>query len=380
MPDDTRDLLPAAYAPEEDALWGQIARVVAGEGQGEGRGPVAEPRAVREAERAWAAAGAARQWQGTPAPDSAQALSAVWRRVQKQEEIPLRVVRGDRVTPVSVVAVAAAAEGSARRRRLVGMGLAAAAAAIAVAVLLPRANPSTPVATATAPSLVELGSATTAPATVWLSDSTQVVLAARSRLSAAPGYGERHREVVLEGEAFVTVAHRDDVAPFRLRAGGAVIEDVGTAFVVRHAPGGGVSVAVTDGVVRVSRAQPGGDTLELGRKGAVLVDTLGGALARLPDIDPAEAVAWSQERFVVRNATLAHVADAVRSRYGVTLSYDDPSLGERKVTADFGRDGAATVAATIAATLGLDLERQGADGFRLRDPSRVRPGRTAAGN
>jgi ferric-dicitrate binding protein FerR (iron transport regulator) len=312
-------------------------------------------------------------------PDASAAYAAVWRRIEKQEQIPLRIVREEGVTPLSVRAVEREAQESARRKRLVGLGLAAAAAAVIVAVVLPRTSSAPAVADATTPDVVALGAASNAPQTIWLADSTRVVLAAKSRLTTTDGYGVRHRDVQLEGEAFVTVAHRADVAPFRLRAGDAVIEDIGTAFVVRGGSRGAVTVSVTDGAVRVASAGASRDTIELRRRGAAQVDSTG-ALTRLPDVDPTEAVAWSQETFVVRNASLAHVADAVRSRYGITLSYDDPSLGERKVTADFGNDGAGTVAATIAATLGLDLERQGVEGYRLRDPSRVRSGRAAAGN
>lgn len=376
MPDETRDLLPAAHAPEEDILWGRIARAVAGEPGAEPRMALAgEARTLREAERAWAAAGAARQWQGAASPDAASAYAAVWRRIQKQEQIPLRVVREERITPLSVVAVEREQAERARRQRLVMVGGLAAAAAVAIAVVRPRVT-RTPEATVA--TTVPLGQTAGAPATIWLADSTRVVLAAHSTLTTASGYGTAHRTVSLTGEAHVVVAHRATGAPFRLQVGDAVIEDVGTGFVARRTDDGAVQVAVTDGAVKVWSARSARDTVELKVRGAVRVDTTG-ALRPLPDVEPTEAVAWTQERFMVRNATLVHVAEAVRSRYGVTLSYDDPALGARKVTADFGTDGAGAVAATIAATLGLDLERLG-DGYRLRDPSRPRPSRSAAGN
>jgi transmembrane sensor len=373
MPDETRDLLPAVHAPEEDALWGRIARVVAGEAAGEPL-PVGESRAVREAERVWAAAGAARQWQGAVEPDAAAAFASVSRRIDRQEQIPLRVVREERVTPLTVAAVERTRADGLRRRRLAGLGVAAAAAAVAVAVGLPGSRKGdSPEPT------VAVGSAASMPQSIWLADSTRVVLAANSVLSTTPGYGVRHRDVTLVGEAFVTVAHRaPGSAPFRLTVGGAVIEDIGTAFVVRGERDGTVRVSVTDGAIRLWGVSAR-DTVELRQRGAAQVDTTG-SVRKLPEVDPLEAVAWTQDRFVVRNATLAHVVDAVRSRYGVTLQYDDPAMGARKVTADFGTDGAGTVVATIAATLGLDLERLGAEGYRLRDPARPRAARSAAGN
>jgi transmembrane sensor len=367
MTDDLRDLLPAMSAPEEDILWGQIARAVSGQGTA-----VVDARRLREAERVWAAAAAARQWQGLQPQDSAAALGSAWRRIEKQEQIPLRVVRDGHPTPHSERAADRRQSGAARR--LIGFGAVAAAASIAVAVLLPSSN------TSTAPSQVAaspIAASTSAPREVWLADSTRVVLAANSALSALPGYGTAHRTVQLTGEAFVTVAHRKG-APFRLEVAGTVVEDIGTAFVASTEPNGDVRVSVTDGAIRVWRTASR-DTVELKQRGSVRVDT-SGTVRPLPEVDPTEAVAWSQDRFMVRNATLAHVVDAVRSRYGVTLQYDDPAMGARKLTADFGTDGAGAVAATIAATLGLDLERMGIEGYRLRDPSRPRNSRSAAGN
>jgi transmembrane sensor len=363
MTDDLRDLLPASAAPEDELLWGQLARAVAGEGTA-----VVEGRRLREAERVWAAAGAARSW-GAVQPDADAALVAVSRRIRKQELIPLRPDREERVTPVTVLSVERDQQAARRRGRMIGLGVAAAAASVAAAVLLPPSQQSAPAA----PIAVAAGQ----PQTVWLADSTRVVLGANSRISAAPGYGTAHRTVALQGEAFVTVAHQAG-APFRLEVQGTVIEDIGTAFVARGESSGVVRVSVTDGAIRVWRSAAR-DTVVLKERGSVVVDTTG-AVRSLPEVDPTEAVAWTQDRFVVRNATLAHVVDAVRSRYGVTLQYDDPAMGARKVTADFGTDGAGAVAATIAATLGLDLERMGIEGFRLRDPARPRPARSAAGN
>lgn len=86
-----------------------------------------------------------------------------------------------------------------------------------------------------------------------LPNGSRVLLAPGSRLVIAAGYGATRREVTLEGGAWFDV-RRDDTRPFIVRAAGAVVRDVGTAFTVRTDAMDGVAVAVTEGVVALRAA------------------------------------------------------------------------------------------------------------------------------
>ena len=90
--------------------------------------------------------------------------------------------------------------------------------------------------------------------TVNLSDGTSVILGPDSHLTLAKGYGETERSVELEGEAFFTVVH-DATKPFTVRAGKAIVKDLGTTFSVRTDVGGPVRVAVTSGSVHLRAAR-----------------------------------------------------------------------------------------------------------------------------
>jgi transmembrane sensor len=113
------------------------------------------------------------------------------------------------------------------------------------------------------------------------------------------------REVqLLSGEAIFKVA-RDAARPFRVHAGNAVIQALGTEFnVYRRAQE--TTISVLEGSVRVSegtgtRAQ----TLQAGQEAHIASS---GKVAQLMAADTVKATAWRQRRLVFRGDPLADVA------------------------------------------------------------------------
>ena len=62
---------------------------------------------------------------------------------------------------------------------------------------------------------------------ISLADGSNVILAAGSRLIVAADYGKGQRNVELLGAGHFTVRH-DEKRPFSVRAGSAVVRDLGT--------------------------------------------------------------------------------------------------------------------------------------------------------
>ena len=89
-------------------------------------------------------------------------------------------------------------------------------------------------------------------ATLTLPDSSKVTLNTETRLEIPASFGRRTRDVYLDGEAYFEVAH-DHKRPFRVHAGSAVTEVLGTKFGVRAREGeSAVQVAVAEGRVALS--------------------------------------------------------------------------------------------------------------------------------
>jgi transmembrane sensor len=196
---------------------------------------------------------------------------------------------------------------------------------------------------------------------IALPDGSSAVLGPLSRLALAAAYGDAARELVLTGQAWFEVQH-DAARPFRVRAGGALIEDLGTAFSVAS-DDGEVRVAVSSGSVllqdtSLSRRGRGatlraGDRATHGADGRITVERGAGADAELE---------WTRGRLVFDNATLSRVRTELRRWYGLDLRVD-PTLVERHLTASFAGEPVDQVLRTIGLALGASIERRGDTAF-----------------
>ena len=191
--------------------------------------------------------------------------------------------------------------------------------------------------------------------TVRLADGTSVRLGPESRLTVIEAYGGTAREVELSGEAMFQVAH-DEARPFTVRAGGAVVTDLGTAFTVRTDGDEGVRVVVTEGSVRLAPAGAAagqGVVLAAGERGVL-------GPSGMPALEPGSPtdadLAWTEGRLVFDDAPFARVAADLRRWYGVELVLADSSLAGRRLTASFAGEAPEQVLDVIALALGAEVE------------------------
>jgi transmembrane sensor len=189
--------------------------------------------------------------------------------------------------------------------------------------------------------------------TVRLPDGTTVLLGPASRVTIPRGFGRRDRTVDLVGEALFDVVH--DPRPFTVRAGGAHVRDIGTAFSVQSGPAG-VRVVVTEGAVALSpaRGESEGVILRQGERGVLATE--GAAPERAAAT--AEDLAWTRGELVFRDATLTQVAAELRRWYGVELRADDAVAG-RRLTASFQGEPRERVLEVVALALGAEMRVRG---------------------
>ena len=187
-----------------------------------------------------------------------------------------------------------------------------------------------------------------------LGDGRRVLLGPSSRLVA------RGREVELTGEAYFTVVH-DPKRPFTVRAGGAVIRDIGTAFSVHSDGGGDQAVRV---VVREGSVQLGGtvDSVVLS-PGDVGVLESGGRTRASRGAATDDDIAWTRGRLVFRDASVAELGADLRRWHGVELRVTDSALLRRHFTGSFVAEPTSRVLEVIALALGARVERRGDTAF-----------------
>jgi transmembrane sensor len=208
------------------------------------------------------------------------------------------------------------------------------------------------------------GSPATAPATrsyvtaarerseLRLPDGTRVRLAPGSHLRVAAEFGADHRDVYLEGEAFFDVVH-DARRPFTVFAGNASARDVGTAFSVRAYPqDGAVTVVVREGEVALS----GAGRLRAGDVGRVAAD---GRAAVTRGVRVDSLLDWMAGRLVYTDAPLGDVLEDLRRWYDVDVRLADASVAALPFTGTLADVSPEAAVELVAATLGLEIRREG---------------------
>lgn len=194
---------------------------------------------------------------------------------------------------------------------------------------------------------------------VRLPDGTRVLLGPASTLTLAVNFST-DRVVTLRGEALFDVRH-DAAHPFAVRVGSALVQDVGTRFMVVGDAGDRVRVVVTEGAVRLSSAAapPGAAAsvlLHAGDAGTVEPD--GRALAQA-HADATDELAWTRGVLVFRGAPVSEVATSLRRWYGIDLRVTDSTLARRHLTTSFNGESRERVLQVIALALGGHIEVHG---------------------
>src|SRR6185437_8246643 len=179
-------------------------------------------------------------------------------------------------------------------------------------------------------------------ATIQLTDGSKVVLAPSSRLTISADYAAAERTISLDGEAIFSVRH-DAAHPFRVRARGAVIEDIGTRFDVRaYQADAIVTVAVAEGAVTLGRERSSlGAAANAAPEGVVLrqgeIGSLGpaGAVSAIKTPHVGNRLAWSRGRLVFVARPLPEVLVEIGRWYDLDIRVPDERLASRLVTAEF---------------------------------------------
>jgi transmembrane sensor len=203
-------------------------------------------------------------------------------------------------------------------------------------------------------------------ATINLSDGSQVTLAPESRLTIPARFGQGVRVISLDGEAIFSV-HHDAAHPFRVRARGALVGDIGTRFDLRaYANEATVTVAVAEGAVTLARARggsggvPGNDTA-----GIVLHRGDVGSLGQSGDATSTRAarvaryLGWADGRLSFVSRPLPEVLVTIGRWYDLDVRVPDARLASRLVTAEFSTQAPSEMIDALALAVDASVEREG---------------------
>jgi transmembrane sensor len=194
--------------------------------------------------------------------------------------------------------------------------------------------------------------------TVELPDGSRAILAPNSSLRYTISPRSGPRELQLEGEAYFDVEH-DAERPFRVRTRSAVVEDLGTVFVVREYTGDArTRVAVRSGAAAL-RARDDGRAapVELRSGDGAYIDS-SGAIARFTG-DPESFGAWTAGYLTFDGAPLPEVLSQLGAWYGVEFRMDDSMLAKQYFTGGVSSASLAKALEVLGPVVHAHFERQG---------------------
>lgn len=189
---------------------------------------------------------------------------------------------------------------------------------------------------------------------VTLPDGTIISLNANSKITYSKGFGNKHRNISLKGEAFFEVERNANI-PFIISANEAKIEVVGTQFNVKaYKKQPEVNVFVTEGKVQLYESkQPEKKTiLTAGESGAYnrVVKTI-----KKTPISNQNDIAWKTRIIEFNNTPLNEVATVLQNTYQVELIIDS-NISECPITVRFENQDIASVLKVLKSTLSLKIE------------------------
>jgi transmembrane sensor len=160
---------------------------------------------------------------------------------------------------------------------------------------------------------------------VWLNGGSKLIYPDKFRSGSI-------REVTLEGEAFLDVAH-DANSPFIVRTGAVKTQVLGTSFNVKAYPEDAfVKVDVVTG--RVGVIPGGAPTVFLTPAQEVRISKKDNIALKTTGIDVATLADWKDGGLVFKNMALQEVLNALQHRYNIKIQADD-NLVKCAISANF---------------------------------------------
>jgi transmembrane sensor len=169
---------------------------------------------------------------------------------------------------------------------------------------------------------------------IVLEDGTKVTLNANSDLRYPKTFGSATREVFLDGEAYFQVVHNTS-KPFIVHSGKLKTQVLGTSFAVNAYSGTlPLSVSVLTGKVSVKDEKSNEQVvLTPGRVASTRKEHSKFLLSSLAD--PAESIAWIEDKMIFDNATLEETAFKLSNRFGVRIHITNKEVSQQRITAMF---------------------------------------------
>jgi ferric-dicitrate binding protein FerR (iron transport regulator) len=196
---------------------------------------------------------------------------------------------------------------------------------------------------------------------IMLEDGTHITLSYASELTVPKEQAEQPRQVMLTGEAYFRVRHRD-ASPFIIRTSYADVEVVGTEFNVR-ARESTVEVGVIEGSVNVRMLGSGRESSVLLMQRQMVVVRQDGIAGRVEEIGSPHYPGWMHGKLLLDKASFRDAIREIEMRFGISIAIDERHLRQEIIT---GILDARTAQSALTALCELTGRRFTHDGEKFR--------------
>lgn len=211
---------------------------------------------------------------------------------------------------------------------------------------------------------------------VTLSDGTRIWLNSGSKLVYPSHFGDRPREVYLEGQAFFSVVHADDV-PFLVYTKDMEVKVLGTEFdVSAYDDDPYTATVLTKGSVEVTTQRQAlfGSKKAKITPGTRAVFDQGRGEMKMEQVDVREYVSWKDGYLALESAPLAEILKKLSRYYRVDIELKQPKLAgvTYKGTLEL-QDDIRDVLLAISFTTSLKYKQQPNERRYILEESTIRP-------
>lgn len=167
-----------------------------------------------------------------------------------------------------------------------------------------------------------------------LADGTSVMLNSASELTFPSEFDTDRREVFLKGEAFFQVTHNEK-APFIVHTDQLDVQVLGTTFNVSgYNNENMLKVTLVEGSIRIHQQ---GDSVEIRPNEQYNYDK-NTREKRVQTVDTELFTSWVNDEYIFKDTTLDEIFNRINHWYIFDVTYDSPSLKEKRFFLTIGRD------------------------------------------
>ena len=167
-----------------------------------------------------------------------------------------------------------------------------------------------------------------------LADGTNVMLNTESELTFPSEFDTDRREVFLKGEAFFQVTHNEK-APFIVHTDQLDVQVLGTTFNVSgYNNENMLKVTLVEGSIRIHQQ---GDSVKI-RPNEQYNYNKNTREKRVQTVDTELFTSWVNDEYIFKDTTLDEIFNRINHWYMFDVTYESPSLKEKRFFLTIGRD------------------------------------------